>query len=304
MDKADGTGRRASLVGMLYMTVGGLLLTTQDAISKWLSADWHAGEIMAYRGLFMLVPVGLAMAWQRDTSFLRPRRPRAVFVRAIVTVLTSALVVLSVKVMPLADALAVIFLSPLLVTAASALFLGEPVGWRRWSAVVAGFIGVLLIANPGAGALSWVVLVPLAAAACAATRDVITRRIGMADTTLCVLFWSVFLTMLAGLVTLPFGTHWPSPADWGLFAAAGMLGGASHFLTTRAFQIAAANVMAPFKYLSLVWGAMFGFLFWGDVPGPVKIAGAALMVASGLYVMHRERVAARAARLSRGVGIG
>lgn len=304
MTVSDPSGRSASLAGMLYMTVGGLLLTTQDAISKWLSADWHAGEIMAYRGLFMLVPIGIAMAWQRDASFLRPKRPKAVGVRALVTMMTSALVVLSVMVMPLADALAVIFLSPLLVTAGSALFLKEPVGWRRWGAVIAGFIGVVMIASPGSGALSLVVAVPLAAAACAASRDIITRRIGMADTTLCVLFWSVFLTMLGGLVTLPFGTHWPQPVDWALFAAAGLLGGASHFLTTRAFQIAAANVMAPFKYLSLVWGAMFGYLLWQDVPGPMKVAGAALMVASGLYVAHRERVALRAARLSRSAAIG
>ena len=289
MPDASATGGRSTLAGMAYMVAGGLLLTSQDAISKWLTDDYHAGEIMAYRGLFMLVPVMLAMAWQRDASFLRPRRPLAVGLRSAATVFTSAFVVLSFTVMPLADALAVIFLSPLLVTAASALVLGEPVGWRRWSAVLVGFVGVLLITSPGGMALSWAILIPLAAAAGGASRDVITRRIGMADTTLCVLFWAVFLTMLAGLATLPFGTHWPSLSDWGLFALAGMLGGASHFMTTRAFQIAAAAVMAPFKYLSLVWAAGFGFVFWGDVPGPVKLAGAALMVASGLYVMHRER---------------
>lgn len=293
MQHAEAAGRRDTLAGMLYMVAGGFLLTAQDAISKWLSADWHAGEIMGYRGLFMLFPVVLAMLWQRDASFLRPKRPKSVALRAGTTMLTSCFVVLSVTVMPLADALAVIFLSPLLVTAMSALFLGEPVGWRRWGAVAAGFVGVLMITSPGGMALSWTILIPLTAAAAAATRDVLTRAIGTADTTLCVLFWSVFTIMLAGLVTLPFGTRWPEAGDWMLFAAAGFLGGASHFLTIRAFQIAAASAMAPFKYLSLVWGAAFGYLLWQDVPGPMKIAGAVLMVASGLYVMHRERLLAR-----------
>ena len=299
MTAAAAPARRDTLVGMAFMTAGGFLLTTQDAIGKWLTSDYHAGEIMAYRGIFMLLPVMAAMWWQQDASFLRPRRPLAVGMRTLFTVLTSAFVVLSFMIMPLADALAVIFLSPLLVTALSVPLLGEAVGWRRWAAVLAGFAGVLMITSPEGIAFSWLILIPLTAALGGAMRDVITRRIGTTDSTLCVLFWAVFMTALAGFATLPFGTHWPSLFDWSLFAAAGVLGGASHFLTTRAFQIAPAAVMAPFKYLSLVWGAGFGYLLWGDVPTPMKLAGAGLMVASGLYVMQRERKLARQGRAGR-----
>jgi len=282
--------------GTLYMMIGGLLLTCQDAISKWLTDDWHAGEIMAYRGLFMLLPVLVWIAWRRDRSALVPNRPGAVGLRAGFTLVTSLFVVLSFAYLPLADALAIIFVNPLLVTALAPLLLGERVGWRRWSAVGVAFAGVLLMTRPGETGLAWVVAIPLTAALFAALRDVTTRRIGTADGTTCVLFYSVLVTVLGGAATLPFGTHWPSGNDWGLFAAAGLLGVASHMFTIRAFQIAAAATVAPFKYLSLVWAAALGYLIWGDVPDGLKVAGAALVVGSGLYVLYRETSLARRVR--------
>lgn len=286
----------ANARGTVYMIVGGLLLTSQDAISKWLTDDWHAGEIMAYRGLFMLLPIVIWIAWRRDGAALKPNRPGAVGLRAGFTLVTSGFVVLSFAYLPLADALAIIFINPLLVTALAPLFLAERVGWRRWTAVGVAFAGVLLMTRPGETGLAWVVAIPLTAALFAALRDVVTRRIGTTDGTACVLFYSVLVVTIGGVATLPFGTHWPSAADWGLFAAAGLLGVASQAFTVRAFQIAAAATVAPFKYLSLVWAAGLGYLIWGDVPDSLKLAGAALVVGSGLYVLYRETSLARQAR--------
>jgi drug/metabolite transporter (DMT)-like permease len=285
-------------LGMLCMIAGGLLLTTQDAISKWLTSDYHTGEIMVYRGIFMLLPVAVTIWLQRDLASLKPRRPVAVGLRAGFTVITSIFVVLSFTVLPLADALAIVFLNPLLVTALSVPILKEAVGWRRWVAVAVGFSGMLLMTRPGEGGVVLAVVFPLTAALFAALRDLTTRRIGTVDTTNCLMFYSTFLTMAAGAVTLPFGTHWPSLADWGLFAAGGIIGGLSHLLTIRAFQIAAAAMIAPFKYLSLVWAAGFGYLLWGDVPDTMKVAGASLVVGSGLYILYRETMLARRARVA------
>jgi len=275
------------------MIVGGILLTAQDAITKWLTSDYHAGEIMAYRGIFMLALVMAVLSWPRRGGGnrwpdLRPHRPGAVALRSAFAVAASATVVISFAFLPLAEALAVIFISPLMLTALSVPLLKEPVGWRRWSAVLVGFAGMLLIVRPGGGNFGWFVLVPIAAAALGAGRDGITRLIGTGETTLCLTFYMVLASFAGGLASLGFGTHWPDLADWGLFAAAGSLGFGAYYFTTRAFQIARAAAMSPFKYLSLIWGASLGYLVWGDVPDTLKIAGAALVVASGLYTLHRE----------------
>jgi drug/metabolite transporter (DMT)-like permease len=275
------------------MIVGGILLTIQDAISKWLTSDYHAGEIMAYRGLFMLVPVVAVLFWPRPDgasrwSGLRPRQPGVVAVRSLIAAATSVFVVLSFAFMPLADALTLVFLSPLILTAMSVPLLGEAVGWRRWAAVLVGFAGVLLIIQPGGDGFGWYALIPIAGATLSATRDGLTRLIGVNDSTECLMFYTILASIAVGGASLGFGTHWPNLGDWGLFAAAGLLGGTSMFFTTRAFQVAQATVMSPFKYLSLVWAAVIGFMFWGDVPDGLKIAGAALVVASGIYILHRE----------------
>ncbi|HZD26849.1 MAG TPA: DMT family transporter, partial [Alphaproteobacteria bacterium] len=179
---------------------------------------------------------------------------------------------------------------------------------RRWAAVAVGFAGVLLMTPAEGGSsgwLGWVVAIPVGAALFSAFRDVTTRRIGAADAALTVLFWSTLVTVAGAAVTLAFGTHWPAPAQWGLFALGGLLGTAAHFLMIRSFQLAEAATVAPFKYLSLVYAGIYGFLLWGDVPGPSKLVGMALVAGSGLYVLHREtrlarraRVAARAAALA------
>jgi drug/metabolite transporter (DMT)-like permease len=283
-------------LGTLYMIAGGFLLTCQDAISKWLTADYHAGEIIAYRGIWTLIPVLVVVFWRGDLSVFRPRRPAAVAWRSLFTLITSVLVVLSFRFLPLSDALAIIFLNPLIVTALSVPMLGEPVGWRRWSAVGVGFLGVVLMTRPGYETVAWVVAVPLAAALFAALRDATTRKVGLAESTLCLLIYSTVLTVIGGFVTLPFGTHMPPLADWGLFVAAGLLAAGSHVLMIRAFQIANAATVAPFKYLNLVWAASLGYIFWGDVPDGWRFAGAGLVVASGLYVLHRETMLARRAR--------
>jgi drug/metabolite transporter (DMT)-like permease len=277
------------------MIVGGILLTAQDAINKWLIGDYHVGEIMFYRCIFMLLPVLVVLAWPLPDGgsrwpSLRPRQPVAVAIRSVVSVLASWFVVLSFAYMPLADALTLIFLSPLILTAMSVPMLGEAVGWRRWAAVLVGFAGMLLIVKPGGDGFGWFALIPVLGATGSAVRDGLTRLIGIRDTTVCLMFYTTVATGIAGLVSLPFGVHWPSLVDWGLFAAAGVLASISMFFITRAFQVAEAAAMSPFKYLSLVWAALLGYWIWDDVTEAIKIAGAALVVASGLYILHRETV--------------
>lgn len=272
-----------------YMIVGAMLLTSQDAITKWL-LQWHGvGEVMFWRGLLSLPMIGALVWFEGGRDLLRSRNPKVNLLRAFFALLTSVLVVVSFHFMPLADALAVIFVNPLLLTALSIPLLGEKVGWRRWLAVGFGFAGVLAITRPGfEGGAGLAVLIPLSAALFAALRDITTRKLGGQDSATTVMLYTMLVATVGGALSLPFEASWPSGTSlaWLVFAA--LLLTASHWFTIGALHLAEAGLVAPFKYLSLVWAAVLGFLVWDDVPDLWKVAGAALIVASSLYTAHRE----------------
>ena len=275
--------------GALCMIVGGLLLTTKDGISKWLTADFHPGEIMFYRGLFTFVPIIAIVAWSGGLGQLKSRNLKGTMIRAVLGAGTSIFVVVSFIYLPLADALAIIFLSPIMLTALSGPMLGEPVGWRRWLAVFIGFAGVMLMVRPSAEGIPYYYFFPLLTALLSALRDVATRRLRNDDSSVSILFYSMAAGILAGAISMPmFGAHWPSPSQWGLFAAAGILNSLSHLVTIQALLLAPGGTMAPFRYLSLVWAAVMGYAIWGDVPDSFKLAGAALVVGAGLFILYRE----------------
>jgi len=270
------------------MIVGTLLLTTQDGITKWLTGAHGAGEIVFYRGILSLLMVAVLVQAQGGIAVVRANRPGVNWLRGGLALLTSVLVVASFMHMPLADALAIIFLSPLIVTALSALLLREPVGWRRWSAVAMGFVGMLMITRLTGAGIDWNVSIPIAAAFAASFRDIVTRRLGGQDSTMTVLTYSSVVAALGGALFLPFADTVPNLPNLGLFAVAAVLATASNFLTIRSFQLAPAAMVAPFKYLSLIWAGLIGFVVWGDMPDAWKILGAALIAGSSLYVLHRE----------------
>ena len=275
--------------GAWCMIVGALLLTSQDAISKWLTTDYHAGEILFYRGFFTFIPIAIIVAHAGSWRILATRNLKSTMIRAFFGTATSIFVVLSFIFLPLATALAIIFLSPIMLTALSVPILGERVGWRRGIAVLVGFVGVVLIVRPGAGGIPLFYLIPLFTALLSTFRDIATRKMRGGDSSVSILFYSMVVAMGAGAASLPlFGTHWPSPSDWGLFAAAGTMIGLSHLLTIQALLFAPGGTVAPFKYLSLVYAAGIGYVVWGDVPDAWKISGAALVVASGLFILYRE----------------
>ncbi len=276
--------------GALCMIAGGLLLTIQDGISKWLTSDFHPGEIMLYRGLFTFVPIMIIVAARPGgLRQLASRNFKGTMIRATFGAGTSVFVVISFIYLPLADALAIIFLSPIILTALSSPMLGERVGWRRWLAVFVGFAGLLLMVRPSGDGFPYYYFFPLFTALLSALRDVATRRLRNDDGSVSILFYSMAAGVLVGAISMPmFGAHWPSPAQWGLFAAAGILNSLSHLLTIQALLLAPGGTMAPFRYLSLVWAAVMGYAIWGDVPDAWMLAGAALVVGAGLFILHRE----------------
>ena len=276
--------------GALCMITGGMLMTTQDGITKWLTAEFHSGEIMFFRGLFTFVPILVIVALRSGgLEQLASRNIKGTAMRAVFGAGTSIFVVTSLAFLPLADALAIIFTYPIILTALSMPMLGESVGWRRWLAVCVGFAGLLLMVKPGAGGIPYYYAFPLLTALLAALRDVATRRLRSDDSAISILFYSMVAGLIVGAASLPaFGAHWPSPAQWGLFAIAGILSALSHLLTIQALLWAPGGTTAPFRYLTLVWAALIGYAVWGDVPDAWKLSGAALVVGAGLFILHRE----------------
>lgn len=271
--------------GMLVMVAGVMMLAGQAAIAKLLRDDYHAGEILFYRGFWALLPVAWLVWRAGGTKVLRPRRPGATGVRSIVNLCSTAVLITAVGFLPLATVLALAFSSPLLVAAFSGPCLGERVRWQCWSAIALGFGGVLLITNPfGENVDLWIFL-PLAGTFLLAGRDLITRWEGGDEEATTMAFWTVVASIAGGgLSLLFFGASFPSGSDWVLFAGSGILVGLGRFLVIRALRLAEASVVAPLKYLALVWGALIGYLVWGDVPSTLDFVGAAIVIASGVYL--------------------
>ena len=275
---------------IVLMIIGTFMLTVQDAVSKHLLNDFNVGEILFYRGLWAYLPLAWFI-WRGDgLRLLRPRKPVTNMVRAALNTAAGLTVISAYGFMPLATAMAIMFASPILVSMLSGALLGERVGAARWGAVVVGFVGVLLMLQPEAQGLGYYVALPLAAAVFIAFRDILTRRLGAVDHPTTILFYTVTISTIAGaLWMLTFGGSWPSLGAWAIFAIMGFLNAIAHFIVIKAFALTQATTLMPLRYLSLVWAGLIGYAVWGDVPQPMSVIGAALIVASGLAILLRKR---------------
>lgn len=285
---------RAPLAGIACMVGGSALITLNDATVKWLSATYPIGEIMTLRGLFIFLPIAL-IAWRLGgMRTLEIHNLGAQGGRAGLTLLSTVFYLTALAVLPIADTVAINFAGPLFLTMLVTPLLGEQVGWRRWTAVSIGFIGVVVMVRPGSDSLRMVALLPLAGALMGAVRDIITRRLTndrlRAESSVAILCFSTLVVTLGGLLTLPFGWRMPTMVDFAMLALSGFLLGGGHYLVIEAFRHAEAGLIAPFKYISIVWAVIYGFVVWGDIPDRWIVTGAGLVIGSGLYIFHREAV--------------
>lgn len=274
--------------GIVFMLLGAALLTVNDTVLKWLTGGYPTGQIMFMRGIFVVLPVALLVWRAGGLAVLKVNSRGAHALRAFCVLTGTFLFITGLSFLPLAEAIAITFAGPLFVTALAPPMLGEVVGWRRWSAVLVGFIGVLIITRPTGEAIQWAALLPLTASLTGALRDLITRKISTAESSHAMLVTSTAGVVLAGLVTAPFGWRPIAAFDLALMMASGILIGLAHFLLIECFRLAEAALVAPFKYSNLLWAILFGFIVWGDLPDSWTLTGAAIVVASGLYILRRE----------------
>lgn len=284
------------LVGILAMSAAGAVFSAHDALTKYLSATYPLGELLFFRQLVSIALLTAFVCVTSSVGVLRPVNFGGQIARSLLFVASTVLIATSVSVLPLATALAIVFSSPLLVAALSATMLGEPVGPRRWTAIIAGFIGVLIIIRPGGASFSWLLLIPVAAASASALRDLTTRILHRTDNTHAILFWSNIAILAATAFTIPFGWKPVAVPDAGFLVLAGALNLLAHFLTITALRFGDAALITPFRYTALVWAALLGYLVWGHVPDEWTIVGAMVIVAAGIYLVVRgSQVKAQAA---------
>ncbi len=277
-----------TLWAVLLLASGVTLFGIMDGLAKLLAGEYSVVQVVWARYAFA-VPVILAAArpaaWP---GLLRCERPRLQAARGLLPLLASVTVVLGLGLMPLADATAISFASPLLVVALSAPLLGERVPVHSWVGVACGFAGILLIVRPGAGALAWAALFPLATAFLFALYQVLTRLVSRGDDPSVTLAWTVAVGLVLTTPLLPLQWRPVGGTDWPLLALSGLLFGAGQFLLIRAFATAPAAVLAPFTYAQIVAAVAFGVAVFGEVPDLWTAAGTVLVVLAGVHVLRRR----------------
>ena len=264
-----------------------------DAMAKYLMRDYSVPQVVWGRYAFHLAAIVVVLAPRRRLWF-RTRRLGLQLFRSMVLLLATVLFFTALSYMPLADASALIYVSPLLVTALSVPILGERVGPRRWTAVVIGFIGTLVIVRPGAGVMHPAAFLVLGTALCFAIYQITTRVLSTTENALTTLFYTAAAGALCTTLALPFFWTPPSAFAWALMAGVGLVGAFGHFLMIQAYQRASVSGLAPYLYTQLIWAVIFGYLVFADLPDAWTIAGAAVITASGLFVFYRgSRLAGR-----------
>ncbi len=285
-----GHGTENLLLGVVLMVAGMAVLNAMDAISKLLTAEFSGIQVAWARYTFHLVPLVALAGPARIRRMVRTNSPKAQIIRSASLALSAVLIIIAFSLMPLADAIAISFVAPLMMVALSARFLGEKVGLHRWIAVMVGFGGMLVLVWPSGDVFETGTLLAVGAALFWAIGLLMTRQV-RGDNPLSTLFYTAFVGTVLISLAVPFYWRMPSLSAWGLMLAMGLIGALAHTLIIFAFRNARASVLAPFNYTLLVWAIFYGWLLFGDLPDLRSIFGASVIIAAGLYAWHRERAA-------------
>jgi drug/metabolite transporter (DMT)-like permease len=289
MQIAASPARRDAVVrGIAYMIASTIGFAGVNALVKWEVALYPVGEVAFFRSLFALVPCYLIVLPRHGFAVARTGRIGDHVKRALAQLCSMTAIFIAFKLMPLAGAVAISFSAPLFTTLLSILVLKERVGVHRWSALVVGFAGVLVVVHPGPDSLQLGAFFALANAVLISSVAVAIRKMSATESTETLIVYQLTLLTLFTAALLPLGFVAPGRTDFALLATAGLLNGVCQYWWTKSLHLAPASSVVPFNYLSLIWAAIVGYLVWGDVPAPMLFAGASIVVGSGLYILWRE----------------
>jgi drug/metabolite transporter (DMT)-like permease len=285
---AGKTGGAAHGQAISVICIGILCLVVNDTMAKWLTATYSPLQIVFLRNLVALPMIAALLVALRGGAAFRTRHLKVHALRGLLLVGGAYCFFLGLKYLPLAEATSLVFAAPIFITALSVPLLGDRVGWRRWSAVLVGFLGVLLIVRPGAAAFQPASLVVVLAALIYALIMISARWIGRGEDVWTMMFYVVLFPLLFSAVAVPAVWITPQLSHLPLVFGMAVFGTLGMTLISQAFRLAPAAVVAPFDYTALIWASLFGWLVWGEIPDIWTYVGAAVIIAGGSYIVLRE----------------
>ena len=277
-------------VGIALAILAVLLFTLMDTIGKSLTATYPVVQVVWARYFFSLLALGALLPARGVVELVRTRRLGVQTGRGALVAVATLCMISAISVVPLADAYAITFTAPLMVTLFSIPLLGERVRWRRWTAILVGFSGVLVVIRPGFAEVHPAMLLLIVTAACFALYQILTRQVSRVpgESTFAMLFYLSLVGAVAFTIAAPFFWRTVVPFDWVWLVAMGILGALGHLPLIRALTLAPASLVAPFAYSQIIWALALGWLIFGDLPDGWMLAGCAVIIGSGLYVFYRE----------------
>jgi drug/metabolite transporter (DMT)-like permease len=291
--RSGGTAPRSStLSGILFMVAAITIFSLVNVFSKMMVATYPPAQLFFIRGFAAIATLMPFLARENFAAVRNVPRPGLQGLRMMLSVADGMLFFTAIKYIPLADATTCYLAAPIFVTAFSAIFLREHVGWRRWTAVVVGFVGVVIALRPTGAAISWPALIALTGCLCQSIFMIVTRYVRGTS--------NIFLAMTQVVGSFVFGGVVSAflfvPPTWlltGLLLISGMINVAAVLCLNRSLILAPASVVAPFQYTMIVWAIVLGFLVFGDIPSPNTMIGAAIVASAGIYIFLRERTVMR-----------
>ena len=262
------------------------LLTANDALLKSLVASLPVGQVVGIRGIFALGFVIFLTPWLGGVKRLKVRSHRDVLLCSGLLVFNIVAFPFCLPHMPLADAIILAYTSPIWVVALAPLLLKEQTNWQQWGAVLTGFGGAWLVIKPGVGDVHWAVFLALLIAFVVGLRDIITRKIAFRESALSIVAYTNFLSIIIGLISIPLGWIVISTLQIGQLAVSGLFFSLAQIMMVEAFRRAEATVLSTFKYSSILFAAVFGYLFWGELLDVYVWVGAILIILSGLIIVR------------------
>ena len=274
-------------LGFLYMFLSVCTFSVMDLLVKW-SSDYPTGEVLFFRGFFGLLPTYFLIPKNKLKTFYTTERSKEHLFRCLMGLMALIAIVVALRELPLAVVVSLSYAAPLFITVLSIFLLSEKVGVFRWLAVIIGFIGVIIIAEPGFKGMNYLYFLPLIFCIGMAFVTITIRKL---STTEPIWLISIFFTItisIAGLATIPMGWKMPNFQDFILLALIGVTGGSANLFLTQSYKLSEVSLVAPLKYLALVFAIFFGYFIWNEIPTIKTLIGASLVVLSSLIIFRRE----------------
>jgi len=282
--------------GILCMIVATVAFAITHALSKWLVASYPVGQVMFSRSLVGFAVCAAFLLPIHGTSVFATKIPAAHWMRGLSQSVSQTFSVLAFSLMPLAGAIAINFSAPLWSALVAIVWLKERTGPARWTALMVGFSGVLIVTNPSLDSITLGAIFALLNAIMLGTVTVAVRGMTRTESVKTLLIWQLATVSIFHSLLLSFGVKWPTPHDLSLFVMCGLANLVGQVFWTKALMLAPATAVSPFFYFMLVWAAAIGFVVWNEVPTPALLAGSCIVVASGLFLLWHEAQAKRPAR--------